>query len=90
MRIRGVKGGHQESKCPQKDALYSFQTKLAVNLEAEYEIVKIETSLVENVEHPRMGALKYLSTLQKRVEEIEELVERGLMYIEARVNHRAD
>ena len=48
-----------------------------------------ETWLVENVEHPHMRALKYLFTLHKRVEEIEELVEHGLMYVEPWVNHRA-
>ena len=52
-------------------------------------MVETKIPLVENVEHPRMEALKYLYALQKRVEEIEELMEHVLIYVEAWINHKA-
>ena len=52
-------------------------------------MVETETPLDRTVGYPRVGALKYLSALQKRVEEIEELVELGLMYVGIWVNHKA-
>lgn len=55
-----------------------------MNSKAEYELVETEIPLVEIVEHP-WGS----SSLLKRVEEIEELMECGLMYVETRINHRA-
>lgn len=68
--------------------LYAFQTKLGVNLEAEYKTVETKMLFVENVEHPCMKALKYLFTLQSIVEEMEELVELNLLYVLVWVNHR--
>lgn len=51
-------------------ALNAFQVKFGTNLEVEYEMAKVETTLVESVERHYIEALKYLSTLQKRVREI--------------------
>ena len=45
--------------------------------------------LARTVGHTRVGALKYLSTLQKTVEETEEPMEHDLMYVEIWVNHKA-
>ena len=73
------KGAHQVSKCAQKTTLCVLQAKLEINSEAEYEMVEKAIPLARTVGHPRVGALKYLSALQKRVEEIEEQVECGLM-----------
>ena len=71
-------------------SLYDFQEKFGMNSEAKYEMTEIETPLVKNMENPHMGGLKYLSTLLllKRVCEIKQPVERGLMYVEVWVNHR--
>ena len=35
-----------------------------------------------------MGALKFLSSLQKKVEETSGLVERGLMYVDTLINQK--
>ena len=60
-----------------------------MNSEVEYETIEVDILLIEDVESPRMRALEYLFALQKRVYEIEQPVERGLMHVEALVNHKA-
>ena len=47
-----------------------------------------EAEKVLNVETSRMGALKFLSALQKKAREQREPIKKGLMYVEAWMNHK--
>ena len=73
-------------ECPKRASLQAIQAALDVDADAKFEGEEVEKAL--NVEIPRMGALKFLSALQKKTWEQRESIEKGLMYVEAWVNHK--
>ncbi|KAA0042036.1 uncharacterized protein E5676_scaffold306G002780 [Cucumis melo var. makuwa] len=50
--------------------------------------IEREVDQTEEVDNPRMGALKFLSSLQKKVRETNTPVERGLMYVDTWINQK--
>ena len=73
-------------ECPKRASLQATQVALEADADAKSE--GEEAEIVLNVETPRMGALKFLSALQKKTREQRESIEKGLMYVEAWVNHK--
>ena len=73
-------------ECPKRASLQAIQAALDTDADAKSEGEETEKAL--NVETPRMGALKFLSALQKKTCEQREPIENGLMYVEAWVNHK--
>ena len=67
-------------ECPNKTSLNAFQASLASDSDDRLGQTKREVDQVEEVDNPRMEALKFLSSLQKKVREMSTSVERGLMY----------
>jgi len=83
------KGPHRVSECPKRTAFNAFQAALATDTEGQTDQLEAETPPAEEGDNPRMGALKFLSALQRKIGETKEPVERGLMYVDAWVNQRA-
>ena len=80
------KWNHRVYECPKRASLQATQVALEADADAKSE--GEEAEIVLNVETPRMGALKFLSALQKKTREQRESIEKGLMYVEAWVNHK--
>ena len=78
------KGNHRVYECPKRAHYKRFKPQADADAKFEGEEIK----KVLNIETPRMGALKFLSALQKKTREQREPIEKGLMYVEAWVNHK--
>ncbi|XP_022975706.1 uncharacterized protein LOC111475733, partial [Cucurbita maxima] len=76
------KGPHKVSYCPHRVSLTALQVSIQESNDA-----RVETMLdkKEDQDNPRMGALKFLSALQRKVEP-KEIVEKGLMFVDATIN----
>ena len=68
-------------ECPKRASLEAIQAALHADTDAKFEGEEAEKVL--NVETPRMGALKFLSALQKKTMEQRDPIKKGLMYVEA-------
>ncbi|KAA0045292.1 reverse transcriptase [Cucumis melo var. makuwa] len=66
-------------ECPNKIAFNAFQASLASDSNNQLSQTEREVDQIEEVDNPRMGALKFLSSLQKKVGETNTPVERGLI-----------
>ncbi|KAA0060640.1 uncharacterized protein E6C27_scaffold22G005260 [Cucumis melo var. makuwa] len=64
------------------------QTSLASDSDNQQSQTEREVDQTEEVDNPRMGALKFLSSLQKKVRETNTPVERGLMYVDTWINQK--
>ncbi|KAA0040334.1 uncharacterized protein E5676_scaffold142G004340 [Cucumis melo var. makuwa] len=61
------KGPHMARECPNKTAFNAFQASLASDSNNQQNQTEREVDQTEEVDNPRMGALKFLSFLQKKV-----------------------
>ncbi|KAA0066681.1 uncharacterized protein E5676_scaffold384G00030 [Cucumis melo var. makuwa] len=75
-------------ECPNKTAFNAFQASLASDSDNQLSQTKRKVDQTEEVDNPRMGALKFLSSLQKKVGETNTPVERGLMYVDTWINQK--
>ena len=73
------------SYCPHRASLTTLQVSIQ-----ESNDTRVETMLdkKEDQDNPRMGALKFLSALQRKVEP-KEIIEKGLMFVDATINSRS-
>ncbi|TYK18748.1 Importin subunit alpha-2 [Cucumis melo var. makuwa] len=76
---------HLARKSPNKTAFNVFQTSLASDSDDRLGQIEREVDQTEEVDNPRMGALKFLSSLQKKWNTP---VERGLMYVDTWINQK--
>ncbi|TYK01597.1 reverse transcriptase [Cucumis melo var. makuwa] len=82
------KGPHMARECPNKTAFNAFQASLTSDSDNQQSQTEGEVNQTEEVDNPRMGALKFLSSLQKKVGETNTPVERGLMYVDTWINQK--
>ncbi|KAA0051690.1 uncharacterized protein E6C27_scaffold60G00710 [Cucumis melo var. makuwa] len=82
------KGPHLARECLNKTAFNAFQASLASDSDNQLSQTEREVDQTEEVDNPRMGALKFLSSLQKKVGDTNTLVERGLMYVDTWINQK--
>ncbi|KAA0063458.1 uncharacterized protein E5676_scaffold110G00320 [Cucumis melo var. makuwa] len=82
------KGPHMARECPNKTVFNAFQASLASDSDNLQNQTEREADQTEEVDNPRMGALKFLSSLQKKVGETNTPVERGLMYVDTWINEK--
>ncbi|KAA0063712.1 uncharacterized protein E6C27_scaffold329G002350 [Cucumis melo var. makuwa] len=82
------KGPHMARECPNKTAFNAFQTSLASDSDNQQNQTEREVDQTEEVDNPRMGPLKFLSSLQKKVGETNTPVERGLMYVHTWISEK--
>ncbi|KAA0054055.1 senescence-specific cysteine protease sag39 [Cucumis melo var. makuwa] len=64
------------------------QTSLALDSDNQLSQTEREVDQTEEIDNPRMGALKFLSSLQKKVGETNTPVEMGLMYVDTWINQK--
>ncbi|KAA0045082.1 uncharacterized protein E5676_scaffold78209G00350 [Cucumis melo var. makuwa] len=83
------KGPHLARECLNKTAFNAFQASLASDSDNQLSQTEREVDQMEEVDNPRMGALKFLSSLQKKVGETNTPVERGLMYVNTWINQKS-
>ncbi|KAA0043311.1 reverse transcriptase [Cucumis melo var. makuwa] len=76
------KGPHHARECPNKADFHAFQASLTSYLDDKSNQVEGEVDQIEGGEKPRIGALKYLSSLLKKAGERSVPVERGLLYVD--------
>ncbi|KAA0051361.1 uncharacterized protein E6C27_scaffold55G00850 [Cucumis melo var. makuwa] len=82
------KGPHMARECSNKTAFNAFQASLASDSDNQQSQTEREVNQTEEVDNPRMGTLKFLSSLQKKVGETNTPVERGLMYVDTWINQK--
>ncbi|KAA0041962.1 reverse transcriptase [Cucumis melo var. makuwa] len=75
-------------RMPNKTAFNAFQASLASDSDNQLSQTEREVDQTEEVDNPQMEALKFLSSLQKKVGETNTPVERGLMYVDTWINQK--
>ena len=78
------KGPHRLSYCPHQASLSALQVSIQ---ESNDTGVETTPNKREDQDNPRMGALKFLSALQRKVDP-KEIIEKGLMFVDATINSR--
>ncbi|KAA0042097.1 uncharacterized protein E5676_scaffold306G003620 [Cucumis melo var. makuwa] len=73
---------HLARECPNKVDFHAFQASLIVDSDDKSNQVEDEVGQIDGGEKTRIGAIKYLSSLQKKSGERNVLVERGLLYVD--------
>ena len=73
---------YQAKECPNKLVFYAFQASLASDSNDKLSQSGKEIGQVEEVENPRVGAMRFLSSLQKKVGETSKRVKGGLIYVD--------
>ena len=73
---------HLARECHNRTAFNAFKTSLASSSSDKTSQVEGECFKIEEGDNPRMGVLKFLSSLQKKVGEISGPIEKGLMYVD--------
>ncbi|KAA0035567.1 reverse transcriptase [Cucumis melo var. makuwa] len=81
-------GPHLARKCPNKADFHAFQASLTPDSDDKSNQVEGEVDQLEEGGKPRIGALKYMSSLQKKVGERSLPVERGLLYVDTWINQK--
>ncbi|KAA0046198.1 uncharacterized protein E5676_scaffold688G00220 [Cucumis melo var. makuwa] len=81
-------GPHMARECPKKTAFNAFQASLASDSDNQQSQTEKEVDQTEEVDNPRIGTLKFLSSLQKKVGETNTPVERDLMYVDTWINQK--
>ncbi|KAA0054369.1 uncharacterized protein E6C27_scaffold24G001000 [Cucumis melo var. makuwa] len=75
-------GPHLARECPNKVAFHAFQASLIPDSDNKSNQIKGGVDQIEGGEKTRIGAIKYLSSLQKKSGERNVPVERGLVYVD--------
>ena len=76
------KGPHKLSYCPHRASLSALQVSIKESNDTRVETTQDKR---EDQDNPQMGALKFLSALQRKVEP-KEIIEKGLMFIDTTIN----
>ena len=82
------KGPHLARECPNRTAFNAFQATLASDSDDRLSQTEGDVGQIEEGENPRMGALKFLSSLQKKMGETSGHAKNGLMYVDCWVNQK--
>ena len=69
-------------ECPNRVDFYAFQTSLTLDSYDKSDQAEGEVDWIKGCEKPRIGALKYLSSLQKKAGERSVPAKRGLLYVD--------
>ncbi|KAA0060648.1 uncharacterized protein E5676_scaffold18G00170 [Cucumis melo var. makuwa] len=81
-----VPGPHLARECPNKADFHEFRASLTPDLNDNSNQAEGEVDQIEGGKKTRIGALKYLSSLQKKSGERNVSTERGLVYIDTWIN----
>ncbi|KAA0055009.1 uncharacterized protein E6C27_scaffold43052G001620 [Cucumis melo var. makuwa] len=79
---------HLARECPNKVDFHAFQASLIVDSDDKSNQAEDEVGQIYGGEKTRIGAIKYLSSLQKKLGERNVLVERGLLYVDTWINQK--
>ena len=79
-------GPHRARECPDKAAFYAFQASLAADSDDTSGQPEEEVGQEERVQNVRVGAIRLLSSLQKRAGETSGRTKGGLMYVDTWIN----
>ncbi|KAA0046894.1 uncharacterized protein E5676_scaffold298G00720 [Cucumis melo var. makuwa] len=81
-------GPHLARDYPNKADFHAFHALLTLDINDRSNQAEGEVDEIEGGEKPRIGALKYLSSLQKKAWERSVQVERGLLYVNTWINQK--
>ncbi|KAA0046982.1 uncharacterized protein E6C27_scaffold230G001680 [Cucumis melo var. makuwa] len=79
---------HMARECPNKVDFHAFQASLIADSDDKSNRVEDEADLVDGGEKTRIGAIKYMSSLQKKSGERHVPTKGGLMYVDTWINQR--
>ncbi|KAA0051477.1 protein DDI1-like protein [Cucumis melo var. makuwa] len=79
---------HMARECPNKVDFHAFQASLIADLDVKSNRAEDEADLVDGGEKTRIGAIKYLSSLQKKSGERHVPTKGCLMYIDTWINQK--
>ncbi|KAA0055941.1 uncharacterized protein E6C27_scaffold319G00670 [Cucumis melo var. makuwa] len=79
---------HMARECPNKVDFHAFQASLIADSDDKSNRVEDEADLVDEGEKTRIGAIKYMSSLQKKSGERHVPTKGGLMYVDTWINQR--
>ncbi|KAA0047381.1 uncharacterized protein E5676_scaffold363G00350 [Cucumis melo var. makuwa] len=81
-------GPHLARECPNKVDFHAFQASLIADSDDKSNRAEDEADLVNGGEKTRIGAIKYMSSLQKKSGERHVPTKGGLMYIDTWINQK--
>ncbi|TYK21292.1 uncharacterized protein E5676_scaffold1775G00070 [Cucumis melo var. makuwa] len=81
-------GPHMARECPNKVDFHAFQASLIADSDDKQNRTEDEAGLIGGGERTRIGAIKYLSSLQKRSGERNIPTKRGLLYVDIWINQK--
>ncbi|XP_011658421.2 uncharacterized protein LOC105435997 [Cucumis sativus] len=81
-------GPHRGKECSDKAAFYAFQASLAADSDDTSSQLEKEIGQVEGVQNVRVGAIRLLSSLQKKAGETSGRTKGGLIYVDTWINRK--
>ncbi|KAA0064190.1 uncharacterized protein E6C27_scaffold548G001290 [Cucumis melo var. makuwa] len=79
---------HMARECPNKVDFHAFQASLIADSDDKSNRAEDEADLVDGGEKTRIGAIKYMSSLQKKSGERHVPTKGGLMYVDTWINQK--
>ncbi|KAA0060672.1 uncharacterized protein E5676_scaffold580G00130 [Cucumis melo var. makuwa] len=79
---------HMARECPNKVDFHAFQASLIADSDDKSNRAEDEVDLVDGGEKTRIGAIKYMSSLQKKSGERHVPTKGGLMYVDTWINQK--
>ncbi|TYK03044.1 uncharacterized protein E5676_scaffold46G001390 [Cucumis melo var. makuwa] len=81
-------GPHLARECPNKVDFHAFQASLIADSDDKSNQVEDEAGLIDGGEKTRIGAIKYMSSLQKKSGESHVPSKGGLLYVDTWINQK--
>ncbi|KAA0054179.1 uncharacterized protein E6C27_scaffold131G001100 [Cucumis melo var. makuwa] len=81
-------GPHLARECPNKVDFHAFQASLIADSDDKSNQVEDEAGLIDGGEKTRIGAIKYMSSLQKKSWESHVPSKGGLLYVDTWINQK--
>ena len=81
-------GLHRARECLDKAVFYAFRASLAADSDDTSSQPEKEVGQVEGVQNVRVGAIRLLSSLQKKPRETSGRTKRGLIYVDTWINRK--
>ncbi|KAA0065526.1 uncharacterized protein E6C27_scaffold638G00290 [Cucumis melo var. makuwa] len=81
-------GPHLARECPNKVDFHAFQASLIADSDDKSNQVEDEVGLIDGGEKTRIGAIKYMSSLQKKSGESHVPSKGGLLYVDTWINQQ--
>ncbi|KAA0066694.1 uncharacterized protein E5676_scaffold384G00210 [Cucumis melo var. makuwa] len=79
---------HMARECPNKVDFHAFQASLIADSDDKSNHAEEETNLIDGGEKTRIGAIKYMSSLQKKLGERHVPTKGGLLYVDTWINQK--